>query len=179
MLTFAKRLLFVFFLILVVLFVYQNRGPLSQTTQFSFGLHWWGSEDNSAPEGGPRDGTSEESPDDGTPVAGQGDDTPESGLQFQTPEIHNLLLFLVFFFLGILAAGVHNVYERIARRIDVRKRDKRIRQLEKELEELRAELVELNPPAPPAEPIPEPGTAPAEKLAPPQPPAPPGDAPTL
>jgi hypothetical protein len=149
MLTFAKRLLFVFFLILVVLFVYQNRGPLSQTTQFSFDLYWWGSQD-SAP-----------------------------GLQFQTPEIHNLLLFLVFFFLGILAAGVHNVYERIARRIDVRKRDKRIRQLEKELEELRAELVELNPPAPPAEPIPEPGTAPAEKLAPPQPPAPPGDAPTL
>ena len=74
MLTFAKRLLFVLLLILIVLFVYQNRGPLSQTTQFSFDLHWWGAQD-SAPEG-LEDGASEDVPDDGA---------PESGLRLQTP----------------------------------------------------------------------------------------------
>jgi len=75
-------------------------------------------------------------------------------------------LFLVFFFLGMLAAGVHNVYERMARRIDVRKRDKRIRELEKELTELKAKVHELKPPPSPPEPIPEPETPDLEaKLA--------------
>jgi hypothetical protein len=98
---------------------------------------------------------------------------------YTTPKIPVVLLFGVFFLLGMILAGFHGVYERMARRIHVRKRDKRIRELEKELGELRAEVVELRPSAPPPEPIPEAETEPAEKLVPPQPPSPREDAPTL
>jgi hypothetical protein len=64
----------------------------------------------------------------------------------QTPNFPVVFLFVVFFLLGMLAAGFHGVYERMARRMEIRRRDKRIRELEKENSGLRAQVAELRPP---------------------------------
>ncbi len=58
---------------------------------------------------------------------------------WKTPEFPLVFLLVVCFLLGMLLAGFHGLYERLARRADIRKRDKRIRALEKELAELRAQ----------------------------------------
>lgn len=70
------------------------------------------------------------------------------GYRYQTPEIPVWILFAVFFLLGMVAAGFHGIYERLARRVEIRRRDKKIRGLEQELGELRARVAELRPPAP-------------------------------
>jgi len=74
---------------------------------------------------------------------------------WQTPEFPVVFLFVVFFLLGMLGAGFHGVYERMARRVELRRRDKRIRELEKEISGLRAQVAELRPPPPVEEPLPE------------------------
>lgn len=76
------------------------------------------------------------------------------GYRYQTPPFPVWILFAVFFLFGMLAAGFHGIYERLARRVEIRKRDKRIRELEKELGELRAREAELKPPTPFEEPVP-------------------------
>ncbi|HSH71171.1 MAG TPA: lipopolysaccharide assembly protein LapA domain-containing protein [Deferrisomatales bacterium] len=73
------------------------------------------------------------------------------GYQWQTPEFPVVLLYGVFFLLGLLAAGFHGIYERIARKTEIRRRNKRIRRLEAETDTLRSQLAELRPP-PAAEP---------------------------
>ncbi len=73
----------------------------------------------------------------------------------QTPNFPVVFLFVVFFLLGMLAAGFHGMYERMARRVEIRRRDKRIRELEKELSGLRTQVAELRPPPPAEEPVPE------------------------
>lgn len=87
------------------------------------------------------------------------------GYRYQTPPFPVWILFAVFFLLGMLAAGFHGIYERLARRVEIRKRDKRIRELEKELGELRAREAELKPPAA-AEDLAPAGPSPAEPGAP-------------
>ncbi|MDW7709120.1 MAG: LapA family protein [Deferrisomatales bacterium] len=67
---------------------------------------------------------------------------------YTTPKFPVALLFIVFFLLGILTAGFHGIYERLARKVEIRARDKRIRELEKELGALRAEAAALKPPPP-------------------------------
>ena len=107
MLGLFRKLILVVVLCLLVLFAYQNAGPLSQTLQLRLHLYAWNGE---------------------------------------TPNIPMVFLLVVCFLLGVLAAGVHGVYERLGRRLDVRKRDKRIRALEKELAELRSEVERPRPP---------------------------------
>lgn len=68
------------------------------------------------------------------------------GFRYETPGFPVWLLFAVFFLFGMLAAGMQGIYERLARRVETRKRDKRIRELEKEVGELRAQTAELRPP---------------------------------
>jgi uncharacterized integral membrane protein len=76
------------------------------------------------------------------------------GYRYQTPPFPVWILFALFFLFGMLAAGFHGIYERLARRVEIRKRDKRIRELEKELGELRAQAAELKPPVLAEEPAP-------------------------
>jgi hypothetical protein len=77
------------------------------------------------------------------------------GYRWDTPEFPVVLLYGVFFLLGLLAAGFQGIYERIARKTEMRRRDKRIRALEAEADALRTQLAELQPP-PAAEPVPGP-----------------------
>jgi uncharacterized integral membrane protein len=56
-------------------------------------------------------------------------------------------LLVVCFLLGVLTAGFHGLYERLARRVEIGKRDKRIRALEKELAELRSRVEPHAPPS--------------------------------
>jgi uncharacterized integral membrane protein len=165
MFTFVKRLLFALSLLLLAVLVYQNLQPLSQKTQFRLSLSWVTPQE-STPESGAADTTSQ-----GGAVEGNAD--------YITPEIPNLLLFLACLILGMLLAGFHGVYERMARRFDIRKRDKHIRALEKELGEYKAQVAELKAPAPPAEPAPEPEKQPPDQLEPPRGATGPEDAPTL
>ena len=74
------------------------------------------------------------------------------GFQWETPEFPVVLLYGVFFLLGLVAAGFQGIYERIARKTEIRRRDKRIRALEAETDALRTQLAELKPP-PVAEPV--------------------------
>ncbi len=73
---------------------------------------------------------------------------------YSTPPFPVALLFGVFFLLGLLTAGLHGIYERLARRAEIRRKNRRIRELEAEVEALKARLAELKPPEeapPPAE----------------------------
>ena len=74
------------------------------------------------------------------------------GYQWETPEFPVVLLYGVFFLLGLVAAGFQGIYERIARKTEIRRREKRIRALEAETDALRTQLAELKPP-PVAEPV--------------------------
>ena len=80
---------------------------------------------------------------------------------YSTPPLPVALLFGVFFLLGLLSAGVHGVYERMSRRAEIRRRDRRIRELEAEVEALRVRLAEREPPSQPPGP-----EAPAERAPP-------------
>lgn len=94
------------------------------------------------------------------------------GWKFDTPDLPLVFLFVVFFLFGMLAAGFHGVYERMARRAEIRRRDKHIRALEKEMGELRAQVAELRPPPaeqPPQEVPGEPRARAPEKQALPEP----------
>ena len=79
-------------------------------------------------------------------------DTFVDGYRWETPEFPVVLLYGVFFLLGLVAAGFQGIYERIARKTEIRRRDKRIRALEAETDALRTQLAELKPP-PVAEPV--------------------------
>ena len=107
MLGLFRKLTLVAILCLLVLFAYQNAGPLSQTLQFQLNLYAWNGE---------------------------------------TPNFPLVFLLVVCFLLGVLATGFHGLYQRFARRLDVRKRDKRIRALEKELAEVRSQVERPRPP---------------------------------
>ena len=73
-------------------------------------------------------------------------DTYVEGYSWETPQFPVVLLYGVFFLVGLLTAGFHGVYERFARKAEIRKRDKRIRGLEAEVETMRTRLAELKPP---------------------------------
>ncbi len=95
---------------------------------------------------------------------------------YSTPPLPVALLFGVCFLLGILVAGLHGVYERFSKRREVRRRDRRIRELEAEVDRLRAQAAELKTPPPAGsepqapESAPEPSTpAPQARLAAPSP----------
>ncbi|MBI5439970.1 MAG: DUF1049 domain-containing protein [Deltaproteobacteria bacterium] len=60
-----------------------------------------------------------------------------SGLAFETPAFPLAALLIGAFLVGMLFAGFQGIYERVARTVDIRRRDRRIRELEKELEECR------------------------------------------
>lgn len=68
------------------------------------------------------------------------------GVRWQTPEFPVVLLYGAFFVLGLISAGFHGVYERLARKAEIRRGNKRIRTLEAELDSLRGQLAELRPP---------------------------------
>ena len=106
MLGLFRKLVLVAILCLLVLFAYQNAGPLSQTLEFRLNLFAW------------------------------------SG---KSPDFPLVFLLVVCFLLGVLTSGVHGLYERFARRVEIRKRDKRIRALEKEIAELRSQAEEVRP----------------------------------
>ncbi|GAB6061402.1 LapA family protein [Deferrisoma palaeochoriense] len=92
---------------------------------------------------------------------------------YSTPPFPVALLFGAFFLLGLLVAGFHGIFERLARRAEVRKRDRRIRELEAEVEALKKQLAEIRPPAEP------PAPAAPVKESPPAVPPPAEDEPTL
>jgi len=73
------------------------------------------------------------------------------GVRWQTPEFPVVLLYGAFFVLGLISAGFHGVYERLARKAEIRRGNKRIRTLEAELDSLRGQLAELRPPPQAAE----------------------------
>lgn len=118
------------------------------------------------------------------------------GWQFEAPDLPVVFLLVVCFLGGMLAAGFQGVYEKFARGADIRRRDKRIRDLEKEIVGLKGEAAELRPGEPvegasvaelPA-PLPMPMPAPVVGAAPPperrrrwgsKPAAPTGEPPTL
>ncbi|MBI5014294.1 MAG: DUF1049 domain-containing protein [Deltaproteobacteria bacterium] len=62
------------------------------------------------------------------------------GWVFVTPEFPVVFLLVAIFLLGMLVAGFQGFYESLARRLDIRKRDRRIRDLEREVAELQAQL---------------------------------------
>jgi hypothetical protein len=109
MLAFVKKILFALFVLVLLVFLYQNLEALGTTVPFVFDLF-------------------------------------VSGVRYETPEFPVWLLFAVFFLFGMIAAGFHGIYERMARRVEIRRRDKRIRELEKEVGELRGRAAELKPP---------------------------------
>jgi len=71
-------------------------------------------------------------------------------LTFVTPEFPVVFLLVAFFLLGMIAAGFQGFYEKLARSLDIRRRDRRIRDLEREVAELHTQLEALAP-SPPAE----------------------------
>lgn len=71
------------------------------------------------------------------------------GQVYETPRFPVIFLLGVFFLMGMLAAGFFGFYEKLARQLDIRRRDKRIRELEQEVAQWKA-LAE--PPASPASP---------------------------
>jgi len=77
------------------------------------------------------------------------------GYSWESPKFPVVLLYGLFFVLGLITAGFHGIYERLARKAEIRRRDKRIRGLEAEAEKMRSRLAELQPPPAPA---PEPAT---------------------
>jgi hypothetical protein len=60
-----------------------------------------------------------------------------SDLVFQTRSFPLFFLLISAFLLGMLAAGLHAFYGNVSRSLDLRRRERRIRELEKELEECR------------------------------------------
>jgi hypothetical protein len=61
------------------------------------------------------------------------------GLGLETPELPVVFLFVGFFLLGMIAAGFRGFYDRMSRRMEIRRRDRRIRELEKEVADLRSQ----------------------------------------
>lgn len=61
-------------------------------------------------------------------------------LVLETPELPVVFLFVGFFLLGMIAAGVRGFYGRMARRMEIRRRDRRIRDLEQEVAHLRGQV---------------------------------------
>ncbi len=101
---------------------------------------------------------------------------------YSTPPFPVALLFGVFFLLGLLAAGLHGIYERFARRAEMRRKNRRIQELEAEVEALKARLAELGPreEAPPPAEIPPAAAGPrANEKRPAGPPPPVEEEPTL
>ncbi len=93
------------------------------------------------------------------------------GLVFESPELPVVFLLAAAFLLGMMAAGFQGFYGRLARRIEIRRRDRRIRELEQELAELHDTAGETAQPS-----LTEPG---ASGLPPTSPPAPLEENPTL
>jgi len=60
-------------------------------------------------------------------------------LVFETPALPLVVLLIGTFLLGMVAAGFQGFYEKLARTVEIRKRDRRIRELERELEDLRGQ----------------------------------------
>lgn len=60
------------------------------------------------------------------------------GWVFVTPAFPVVFLLVAAFLGGMIAAGFQGFYESLARRLDIRSRDRRIRELEKEVAELKA-----------------------------------------
>ncbi len=109
-----------------------------------------------------------------------------AGWQFAAPELPVVFLLVVCFLAGLLSAGFQAVYERFVRGADLRRRDKRIRELEKEVVALKSQ-VPAAPTEAPAEAVLE-LEAPAAQSAPPsaprrrwgtKPATPPAEPPTL
>jgi uncharacterized integral membrane protein len=71
------------------------------------------------------------------------------GQVYETPRFPVIFLLGLFFLMGMLAAGFFGFYEKLARQLDIRKRDRRIRELEQEVAQLRARS-EAAAPAPPS-----------------------------
>lgn len=69
------------------------------------------------------------------------------GWVFVGPPLPLVFLLVAAFLLGMVAAGMKGFYESIARYVDIRSRDRRIRDLEKEVAELRAHLEPSQPAA--------------------------------
>ena len=66
------------------------------------------------------------------------------GLNYQTPNFPVFFILIAFFLVGMLLTGMHGIYERIARKVELRHRERRIRALEKQLETVQGELTELH-----------------------------------
>jgi len=117
MMSFIKKITLVLFLVIGVVFVFQNLEELSKTMQLVIDLGMI-----------------------------------KEGLIFKSPPFPVVLLFVAFFILGMLTAGVHSIYERFARKAGIRMREKRIGELEAELEGVKKKLYEAEaaarPPAP-------------------------------
>lgn len=97
--------------------------------------------------------------------------------KYQSPDFPLFILLGVSFLLGMLAAGAHGAYEWLARRADIRRRERRIRALEEEVAMLRSQLAELRPgpvatsPASVQAPAPSPNPDHTSRIAPPSPPS--------
>lgn len=84
------------------------------------------------------------------------------GQVYETPRFPVIFLLGLFFLMGMVAAGFFGFYEKLARQLDIRKRDKRIRELEQEVAQLHTQLDAASP-KPPSAPI-EGAAAPAGTL---------------
>lgn len=69
------------------------------------------------------------------------------GWVFVGPPLPLVFLLVACFLLGMIAAGFQGFYEKLARYVDIRSRDRRIRALEKEVAALHAQLDALQPQA--------------------------------
>ena len=109
MFSFIKKIVFTVVAVALLLVIFQNMEPLSQSIAFGVDLY-------------------------------------AEGFSYNSPEFP--VFFIVFgaFLLGTMITGLHGIYERIARKAEIRLRDRKIKALEKELSGLKAELVETQKP---------------------------------
>jgi hypothetical protein len=110
MFSFIKKIVFTVVAVALLLFLYQNMEPLSQTIGFNFDLY-------------------------------------VEDFSYATPRFPVLFMFLAAFLMGTLLIGFHGLYERIARKAELKFRDRKIKALEKEVSALKAELLEADKPA--------------------------------
>ena len=107
MFSFIKKIVFTVVAVALLLFLYQNMEPLSQTIGFSVDLYL-------------------------------------EGMNYATPQFPVFFMFLAAFLLGTLLIGFHGLYERIARKAEIKLRDRKIKALEKEVSGLKKELLEID-----------------------------------
>ncbi len=71
-------------------------------------------------------------------------DLYSEGLTYQTPEFPVVFLFISFFLIGVMMAGFGGIFERVARKTEIRLAKRKVKALEKRVSELEGEQTKID-----------------------------------